>query len=142
MCERGRPVRKTNLAETLWPDAAPENAMSSLYKVCRYIRGFSMNGCNIPITESHGEVWLDMADVACDLDEFEKCYADRNNFESCASAVELYRAQLFFSECFEWVALLEAYYDIRYVEMVEILVSHHTRLNNRQMADYYKRKME
>lgn len=109
MCRKGKPVKKTRVAETLWPDAPLEIAMSSMYKVCRYIRELTQDGIIIPIAESRGEVWFDMTGVVCDLTEFEKFYADKNNIESCASAVELYGAQLFFDECYEWVSPWEAY---------------------------------
>lgn len=142
ICTNGKPARKTRAAEILWPDAAPENAMSSLYKVCRHIREFSCNGFNIPVAESRGEIWLDMTGVICDLRKFEKLYADRSNVESCTSAIELYEAQLFFDESYDWVLPFEAYYDIRYVEMLEILTSHYSSLGNTAMAAYYKSKME
>ena len=140
VCERGRPVRKTRLAETLWPDASPENAMSSLYKVFRYLRDFSRNG--LTIAEGCGAVWLDMSGAVCDVMEFERLYADKKNVESCASAVKLYEAQLFSDECYEWISPYEAYYDVRYFEMAEMLASHYSRLHNKPLTDHYKAKLD
>lgn len=142
LCARGTPVKKSRIADTLWPDTPMENAMSSLYKIFRYLRGFSDNDLAIPIRESVGEVWLDMTGIFCDLTEFDRLYNDRGKIESCAALVEIYRAQLFFDECYDWVAPFEAYYDIRFFEITNLLVVHFTQKGDTAKANYYRSKIE
>lgn len=141
VCAKGKPVKKTRLAETLWPEIPMENAMSSLYKVLRYIREFGNQDFNIPVVESMGQVCLDMTCIICDLTEFERMYCEKNNIESCIAMEEIYSAPLFFDEFYEWVAPFEAYYDIRYAEIIEILISHFTEMGDQVKAGYYSTKL-
>jgi two-component SAPR family response regulator len=135
LCHRGQPVRKTKIAQELWSDSAAENALSLLYKTCRYIRESEEN---IPLVEKRGFLWLDLTGVSCDILEFDRLFAEKDNIESCALAVELAKAQLFFDEAYDWVAPFEAYYDIRYLELAEKLIVHYEEEGNMARADYYR----
>lgn len=138
-CEMGGPVSKRRLAEALWPAAEPEQALDCLYKACRPIR-------NTPfashILSSRGEMRLDMVGVRCDLADFRRHYAARNDIARCEAAVALYRGALLGENFYEWSNAWEAYYDIRYLEVLTLLADHYDRIGDKAKAAYYRRKLD
>ena len=142
LCNGGGPIRNTVLAEILWPDAPPANAIDSLYKVSRYLRNLRVGEESLPIVMAHGEIYFDYRKSSCDLYEFEKLYQQKEQVETWSAAVELYHGSVFYDECYDWIAPYEAYYDIRFLEMTEFLIAHYENAGNREKAGYYKSKQD
>lgn len=142
LCNGGGPIRNTVLAESLWPDAPPANAMDSLYKVSRYLRNLRIGEESFPIVMAHGEIYVDYTMLSCDLYEFEKLYQQKEQVEAWSEAVELYHGSVFYDEYYDWIAPYEAYYDIRFLEMTEFLIAHYEKTGNGEMADYYRSKQD
>lgn len=140
LCNGGGPIRNTVLAEILWPDTQPANAMDSLYKVNRYLRNLHIGDESFPIVMAHGEIYFDYSKLCCDLYEFEILYQQKEHVEAWSKAIELYRGSVFYDEYYDWITPYEAYYDIRFLEMTEFLIAHYEKVGNREMADYYRLK--
>lgn len=142
LCNSGGPIRNTVLAEILWPDAPLTNAMDSLYKVSRYLRNLRIGEESFPIAMTHGEIYFDYTMLSCDLYEFEKLYQRKEQVEAWSEAIELYRGSIFYDEYYDWIAPYEAYYDIRFLEMTDYLITYYEKAGNREMADYYRAKQD
>lgn len=142
LCNGGGPIRNTVLAEVLWPDTPFTNAMDSLYKVNRYLRNLRMGEGSFPIIMAHGEIYLDCRRLSCDLQEFEELYQQSKHAETWGAAVELYRGSVFYDEYYDWIAPYEAYYDIRFLEMTEFLITYYEKLGNPEIAAYYRSKQD
>ncbi len=136
----GRPVGKKRLAAVLWPDSEPRKARDNLYKVCRYLGEFQ-NGA-IPLVIRREAVWVETEAIDCDIRRFEEYYRSFPNVDCCLEAVALYKAPFLFEALYEWTQEAEAYYDIRYLECLELLAEHYDRNGNGRKADYYRKKLE
>lgn len=142
ICNGGGPIKNTILAEILWPDASPTNAMDSLYKVSRYLRNLRIEEESFPIVMTHGEIYVDYTMLSCDLNEFENLYQQKEQTEAWSEAIELYHGTVFYDEYYDWIAPYEAYYDIRFLEMTDYLITYYEKAGNREMADYYRSKQD
>lgn len=136
LCEQGGPVKKSLVCENLWPDATPRRAMDCLYKVCRYLKILCRN-VFIPLRIERNSIWLDLTLAASDLAEFMELYDRRYDISCCEKAVNLYVDSLFMEECFEWIARWESFYEIRYVEMLDILVRYYRETGPPTMMKHY-----
>ncbi|MDR3091135.1 MAG: hypothetical protein LBU36_02890 [Clostridiales bacterium] len=137
LMERGKPIRKQRLAETLWQDAEPENALDSIYKAVRCLQALGKReGFIMPVRADSGFMWLDMERVESDVIEFERLYAS-GRFADYEAAVELYRAPFLSKEFYEWLEQWQAFYDIRYMNMINALIESY-RESNPNMARYYQ----
>lgn len=139
VCEMGAPVSKHRLAEVLWPAAEAEQAMDCLYKACRPIRKtpFAAHVVSTP-----GEMRFDLTGVSCDLVDFRCHYDFRCDIARCEAAVALYRGPLLGENCYEWSSAGEAYYDIRYVELLTSLGEHYEKAGKKARAAYYQRALD
>ena len=142
LCNGGGPIKNTVLAEVQWPNTPFTNAMDNLYKVNRYLRNLRMGDESFPIIMAHGEIYLNCKRLSCDLHEFEELYQQREHAEAWGEAVELYRGSLYYGEYYDWIAPYEAYYDIRFLEMTEFLITYYEKSGNRETADYYRLKQD
>ena len=142
LCNGGGPIKNTVLAEVLWPDTPFTNAMDNLYKVNRYLRNLRIGEESFPIIVAHGEIYLDCKRLSCDLHDFEELYQQRGHAEAWGEAVELYRGSVYYGEYYDWIAPYEAYYDIRYLEMTEFLITYYEQAGNMETADYYRLKLD
>lgn len=109
-----------------------------LYKVVRHIRKFNQESeIFIPLVSVRARLSLDMSRIKSDMLIFDECYTKRSDADACERAVELYRGTLFGMEPYEWAYEAEAYYDIRHLEMLEILEKHYEAKGNSAKARYF-----
>lgn len=132
---------KRTLAELLWPQISSDNAMGNLYKVIRFFKSNTPLNTYFPLTLSPGKIGLTMDKLSCDFLSFERAFSQFDNIKSLKKAVDLYKGPILFEEYYEWTAEKEAYYEIRYTEMVEHLVSYYKQLNNETMTYYYLQRL-
>ena len=142
LCNGGGPIKNAVLAEVLWPDTPFTNAMDNLYKVNRYLRNLRMGEESFPIIMTHGEIYIDCGRLSCDLHKFEELYQQKEQAEAWIEAVELYRGSVLYGEYYDWIAPYESYYDIRFLEMTEYLITYFEQTGNRGTADYYRLKQD
>ena len=126
------------MAETLWPDASPKQAIDSLYKALRHIRSLSLE---IPVKQSRGSLWLDMSAISLDLEEFIHCYKSSET-RDWERAIDLYKDILLIGNTFEWAYMYEALYDTYYYDLLLRLSRHYEALGNSALTDYYRNKYE
>lgn len=138
----GKPVKKSKLWELLWPEADSKNARDSLYKVCRYLRNLIKSGIEIPLKLFRNEIFLDTYKIDTDIERFESLYNQSENISMCREAVELYTAPLLFDNYYDWTAQAEAYYDIRYCELVQKLIDYYKLLDNDDLVIFYQNKIK
>lgn len=140
VCENG-PVKKVKAAEVLWPNASRENARDNLYKVFRYIRHIQDSGIYIPLKLYREEIYLEMSQIECDIYNFEFLYNQGNCIEHWEKAVKLYNVPLLFENCYEWTEQAEAYYDIRFIDLVQKLIDYYQKQGKSSLVSYYRNKL-
>lgn len=96
----------------------------------------------VPLDCGKRQVFLDMRKIDYDLNEFQRLYRKRSDPDACEQVLELYRGLLFYHNSYDWVAQWEAYYEHRYIEILEHIIKYHERCGNRQTAKLYKRYLE
>lgn len=141
LCQKGKPVAKAVVACTLWPEVSATCARDSLYKICRYIKKLSLSGIPIPIISSHGYLRLDHNNIDCDIHRFEQLYEQRHDIKSCREAVDIYAGPLLFDEYYEWTTEYDAFYEIRYFELLDILIRYGKESGNVRLEKYYRSKL-
>lgn len=142
LCVSGQPVKKERAAEVLWEDSSPENARDNLYKVCRYLRTLQKKGIEIPLQNHRKELYLDLSEASCDIREFQEIYAHGTEPWQWEKAVSLYTGPLLFDNYYEWTGVEEAYYDMRYYELLERLAADHRQKGREDMAALYDNKIK
>ena len=120
----GGPVHKITAAQTLWPGSDESHAMDNLYKICGALRRVIRQGVPIPLNIQRDILTLDTREMDSDVRRFEALYQQRGNIACCQEAVALYKGPFLFEEYYEWTAQIEAYYDLRYLELLHIIVRH------------------
>jgi len=113
--------------------------MDCLYKACRHLRDTPFASV---IFASQGEMRLSLAGVRCDLVDFRGGYAARHDIARCEAAADLYQGPLLAENVYEWSSSWEAYYDIRYLDLLTVLVEHYSKVGNQAKASYYRSKLE
>ena len=137
LSEFGRPLRKSQAAELLWPETDSEHAMDSLYKVCGTIRRLGQAEAALPLESRRDALWLDLGRLDSDVARFRRLYRSREEIACCLAAIELYTAPFLINECYEWSAAAEAYYDIRYLELLSLAERHYRAQGDQAKAAYY-----
>ncbi|MBO5623765.1 MAG: hypothetical protein J5959_19290 [Butyrivibrio sp.] len=143
MCEQGKLVSKKKAAEMLWPDSTPSQAMNNLYKVCHYLKTSESPISLIPIFIDNQYLSLNVHLINSDLTQFMKLISQKDDDFPLfyANAEALYSGPVLYDECYDWILPYEAFYDIHYNNILEILINHYIKSNNFRMADYYKKKL-
>lgn len=118
--ERGKPLRKAYVAETLWPGVDQAHAMDCLYKACGVLRRLIRQGVPLPLVCSRDTLLLDGTRIDSDVNRFERLYLQREDADCREAAIALYTAPFLLNEYYEWTARLEAYYDMRYLELLQL----------------------
>lgn len=140
-CKKGDPVNKRGLAEILWPDADSAHAMDNLYKAYGYIKKLKNEGVIIPIQSSKNVFCLNLTEVSCDLVDFERMCSNESDYEDNSAAVELYQGPVLEDECYDWIATYEAYYELRYMELLDHLIAVCHGRGNMIRKKYYQNKL-
>lgn len=139
----GNPVGKEKLAELLWQDAQPQRARESLNKVCAYLKKLKENHVpELPLSIRRDELYLDLKDIFCDVREFRRLSGEDMKVSGWEEAVSLYTAPLLYENYYDWSVMEEAYYDVRYGELLEKLAEHYQMEGRKDMASLYERKLE
>lgn len=115
-CEHGGPLPKKMAAVLLWTESTDVQAANNLSHLCHRIRQLSIP---IPLYQDKKNIWLDMSLIYCEIYEFEELYKRTEDADACEKALSLYRGLLFYLDCFEWASQWEAYYDLRYMALLE-----------------------
>ena len=134
-------VSKREAATLLWPEAGPEQAMDSLYKLCARMRVLEQKGLTPPLETEDGRLSLRWEGAYCDLRAFDALYARRGDPSACAEAISLYRP-LLCEEGYDWAVEREGVYDIRYLSLLEQAVSHYEAAGLAAAAGAYRRLLE
>lgn len=137
--ERGKLVSKAYAAQTLWPEVDTARGLDSLYKVCGSLRAVIRSGVPLPFEVRRDALWLDAGGIQSDLAQFERLYRCRAEPDCCQAAIELYAAPFAASECYEWSARAEAYYDMRYLELLTQAKAHSAEMGDKAASEYYDR---
>lgn len=138
LSEQGRVVRKPAAAELLWPGTDSVHAMDSLYKVCTALRHMRC----LPLQVDRDTLWLDTSRIDSDIARFDRLYRYRNVPECCAAAIDLYTAPFLINEYYEWSARAEAYYDMRYMQLLSLAEKGFSQAGDPASARYYRRLLE
>lgn len=133
--ERGRPLRKVHAAERLWPGVDQAHAMDCLYKACGVLRRLIRQGVPLPLVWERDTLLLDGTHIDSDVDRFERLYLRREDAACREAAIAIYTAPFLLNEYYEWTAGLEAYYDMRYLELLHLAEES---ANTPYAASYYR----
>lgn len=133
--ERGKPLRKVYVAETLWPGVDGSHAVDCLYKACGVLRRLIRQGIPLPLTWDRDTLLLDGICIDSDVDRFEQLYLRREDAGCREAAIALYTAPFLLNEYYEWTTGLEAYYDMRYLELLHLAEKS---ANTPYAASYYR----
>lgn len=118
--EQGKPLRKAYVAETLWPGADGAHAMDCLYKAYGVLRRLIRQGIPLPLSWDRDTLLLDGTHIDSDVGRFERLYLRRGEAGCREAAIALYTAPFLLNEYYEWTARREAYYDMRYLELLRL----------------------
>ncbi len=123
----GKPVDRSHLAATIWPDSEPSDGMYSLRRTLTDLRQ-ALGGASVAIqSPTPSTVQLDPDLVWVDLAEFDQLIRSVQD-TSLSDAVSLYRAPLLAEWRFEWVTLERA---IRERNLLEALLRQSDRAEER-----------
>ncbi len=140
---KGIPLSKEKAAEMLWENAEPQKARDSLNKVVAFLKHFGEQTLpGLPLHIRRNELFLDMSALYCDIWEFNEIYEKATEISDWEKAVALYKGPLLSENYYEWSLLEEAYYDVRYCNILEKLQEAFRKAGNQDMANYYKMKLE
>jgi two-component SAPR family response regulator len=84
---------------------------------------------------------LDVTGIYCGIFEFDRLYECRNSPENGAKALELYRGPVLGDEFYDWISIWEAYYEMRYEELLYIMVNHCASVHRIAAERYYRKKL-
>ncbi len=96
---------------------------------------------NFPFISSSGRLALDIRRIYCDLTEFDRLYLEHTS-QSFQHAVSLYKGSLLFETAYDWAIGHEAYYDIRYMEMLDYLCEFYSDRDPLLSLTYQKKREE
>lgn len=114
---------KRQLAADLWPDASGNRAMECMYKVLSDMKRLR-EVIELPVVIRREELMLQLEPEQSDIGMFELLLSDINNRDNIREAFYLYRGGFLEKEYYEWTATLQSYYEIKYLEIAEILSRH------------------
>ena len=114
---------KRQLAADLWPDASGNRAMECMYKVLSDMKRLR-EVIELPVAIRREEIMLQLEPEQSDIGMFELLLSDINNRDNIREAFYLYRGGFLEKEYYEWTATLQSYYEIKYLEIAEILSRH------------------
>lgn len=138
----GTPVSKEKAAGLLWEASEPNRARDSLNKVCAYLRKLKKNTVTqLPLYIRRDELYLDMTLGYYDIREFKRLCENETDAAGWERAVALYTAPLLLENCYDWAVLEEAYYDIRYGELLKKLADYYRTEERTDMALFYEEKL-
>ncbi|MDR2359936.1 MAG: hypothetical protein LBD85_01465 [Oscillospiraceae bacterium] len=137
ICERGKPISKQRAAGALWPNN--DCPLPNLYKVIEHIHRWRFEGVSVPLIAARGSICIDISEVDADTEDFIRLY-NSDAPEDWVTAVELYRGILLIDSKYDWAVEYEAYYDVRYYELLERLTGHYEKIADRNMTQYYRAK--
>lgn len=138
ICERGYPVLKETIATFLWPQAEKRKSMECLYKVWKYICNLSQMNIEIPIISERNHMYFNSDDCVIDLEQFESYYENRRDIRSCEAAIQLYRGPLYYHQCYNWISQWEAYYEIRFWKLIEVVIEYYQRKDMLDIVEKYR----
>ncbi len=124
MVEAGGPLSKRYIASVLWPEVDLERARDCLYKTLAWLRAEPELGGLLGLDAARESVSLRGEALSTDLEEFDRCYAGREDIRCCRRAAELYSGPLLWQECYDWTDEKQSWYEIRYAEVLSILAAH------------------
>lgn len=113
------PISKRHLAATLWPQADAEHARDSLYKTLHWLRSRPALCHVFGLDVERETVRIDTSQLKIDLEEFDECYALRQQPLYRQRALELYQGPLLEEEYYDWSMDYQSQYEIRYAELIK-----------------------
>lgn len=141
LINKGKPLKKLWLAETLWPQADQAQALDSLYKVCAAWKKDLELQKHLPLVTRTSEISLERLDIGCDAYYFENAM-DSGKIAELEAAVALYTGPLLFQEYYEWTAVYEAHYEMHYIKSLTTLITYYQACGDQAKSDYFRRKQE
>lgn len=143
LIRKGNPVKKLWIAETLWPLAEQPQALDSLYKVIRFWKSDEVLHTYFPLKSRSNELELELKQeqISCDIWDFEK-YIALEEIKQMEAAVNLYSGPFLFQEYYEWTAEYEAYYEIKFMKLLDCLIYHFEKEGNQTNSFYYRKKRD
>jgi len=78
---------------------------------------------------------LVLENLRCDIIEFDVLYKENENQEAWKQALGLYRGPLLMEDFYEWTEVLEAYYDFRYLELLDKLATYYENKGLKKAAE-------
>ena len=111
--------------------------MDNLYKCCSVLKRMIRQGIPLPLRICRDTLSFDAREIDSDVKRFEMLYQQRDDLACCKAAIALYAAPYLYEEYYDWIAPIEAYYDMRYMELLELVIQ---RLTERGAPDaaYYQ----
>ncbi|RTE06753.1 response regulator [Paenibacillus whitsoniae] len=126
-----RTVSREEVADTLWQDLAPDNALKNLNSTLYFIRKaveFDRFGGGITTTGS--EIRLESDGLRCDLYEFQRLIkeirrAPGRNASMLEQAEALYTGPLLKGRAYDWVIELSRSLERQYLDLLDLTAQHH-----------------
>lgn len=130
---RDRFVSKDRIVEDLWPDQGYENALVNLHTtVYRTRRTLDESGGRLSLDFEDGRYRMRMADVRCDVEEFERAFEQGRTFQNEGAtmaplerAVRMYKGDYLEEMSYIWSIDLQESLRRRYVVCLKSLASLH-----------------
>lgn len=113
--------------------------MDSLYKACRVLRALIRQGIPLPLIQNRDTLLLEGHGIDSDVERFLQLYQQREDAACRVAAIELYQAPFLLNEYYEWTARLEAYYDIRYLELLQLAADSAQQAGDTAATAYYQK---
>lgn len=80
---------------------------------------------------------MDMTVAGTDINDFMELFHKKEDIFFCERAAEIYRGTLLADEFYEWTSLLESFYEIKYMELLTLLIKHYEQHPMGTKKDYY-----
>jgi len=147
LCEKGRYISKTKIAEDLWPELNGEKSMSNLYLTCYYIKKQeNQTGIKIPIELERGKMRIQTDELECDIIRFDRLVQAIPNADEwkriklIEEAVELYQGTLLEDSYYPWAVEHQQKCEMDLFKLLMILREHY-QLIDTEIMKYYEKKL-
>ena len=144
---KGEFVLKEKIMDDLWPEFDKEKASNNLYVTLYNLKNQNFSGRKLKFESLRGKMRICMNKIKCDIYEFERLdlLCKKVNEQTIKEAIELidiYNGMLFEGNYYSWAYIVQARYDIIYIDTLEKIIKYYEYENNFERANYFRMKKE
>lgn len=127
-------IDKATICKNVWGDRTIVEGMDCLYKTINFIKHIDIP---LHLESSHEKIWICTDNLDIDLLTFEQLYQDSNQIDNKERMISLYKGPLFNDETYAWSCTWEAFYDLKYLEILNEVCDFYKKNDNYEKEEIY-----